>query len=917
MIPSRRLHLASAAASILLVLLLLVALLPPSAVGQGDRVEQLMAQLTEEEKVGQLFLVTFPGSDVGARSDVGQLIQRYKVGGVMLQSSSRNFLNGADTPRQVASMTGSLQALAEAASRDTSIYVPLFIAVDHEGDGYPYTHIRGGLTPLPNNMALGATWNEANAEIVGEIVGQELRALGVNMLLGPSVDVLERPRPGLRGDMGTRTFGGEARWVGKLGRAYIQGVHWGSGGRVATVTKHFPGHGGSDRSPDEEVATVEKSLAELREVELVPFFAVTGGDSHSTTDALMSSHIRYRVFQGNVSQLTRPISFDPEGMKTLMALPEFANWRRQGVIVSDALGVRAVRRYYDPTEKSFPHKQIAKEAFLAGNDVLLLAEFGLTRNWSEQLKNIQEVITYFREEYKADPAFKTRVDEAVRRIMRLKLKLYPDPSIASVQVDASLATGRVGRSRGEVYGIARQAITLIYPRPEELKTRLPNPPSKEDDILIFTDARQVRECLEDDCLPFEPLPLTAVQDTLLQFYGPAATGQVDPARINSVSFAHLQLYLDDKLATAEEKSAMDNLLARADWVILAMLDVDPAGVPSSQAVKNLLGEHSNLLQGKRVIAIAYSAPYYLDATEISKLSAFFGVYSKTQPFIEASARALFGEFTPPGASPVDVDSIHYDLNVQVEPDPRQTIQLTLVEPQSGQSVLLNDTIKVRTGVIMDRNGHPVPDGTRVVFSLAYPDDNIFLSPQVGTTQDGVVGATFLAGHEGRLSITATSGAATNSEELVVTVYRPTPTPAPTSVLTTTVTPAASPTSTPTSTVPSTPVPRQARPADGADLLLATLSLILAGAVSYLLCRGHVRLLNARVRFVLLALAWGLGGYILYAIGLLRPGQLPWLRDTLTTLLSDRWEAPVVVFLCGLLALGPLFWERLTGQRRRT
>lgn len=906
-----------AALTISSVLVLLLSLVSPSAVSQGNEVDQLMAQLTVEEKVGQLFLVTFPGSDTGPNADVAELIQEYKVGGIVLLASNRNFLNEADTPRQVATMSSDLQALADAASHEqgrTGLYVPLFIAVDQEGDGFPYSRIRGGTTPLPNNMAIGATWSEDNTEKVGEIVGRELRAMGVNLLLGPSVDVLERPRPGLRGDMGTRTFGGEPRWVGKLGRAYVQGVHWGSSGRVATVTKHFPGHGGSDRSPDEEVATVEKSLAELREVELVPFFAVTQGDSHATTDALMSSHIRYRVFPGN-----RPISFDPEGMNTLLALPEFANWRRQGIIVSDALGVRAVRRYYDPTEQSFPHKQVAKEAFLAGNDVLLLSEFGLTKSWSEQLRNTQEAILYFREEYLLDPAFKARVDESVRRILGLKLKLYPDFSLSSVQIDPALAVDRVGRSQGEVYSMARQAITLIYPRPEELKTRLPGPPTKEDDILIFTDARQARECFEDDCPPFEPLPLTALQDTIVQFYGPSTTGQVDPARINSVSFAHLDLYLADQLGTEEEKTAMENLLSRADWVIFGMLDVDPVGVPSSEAVKRFLAERSDLLQGKQVVVIAYNAPYYLDATEISKLNAFFAVYSKTAPFIEASTRVLFGEFVPQGAPPVDVDGIHYDLSTQVEPDPSQMIQITLVEPQSGQSVTMMDTIRVRTGVIVDRNGQPVPDGTRVVFSLAYPDDAIYLPPQVGTTQDGIVEATFLAEREGLLSIIATSGGAQSSSAnpLTVTVYKPTPTPSPTVVMTTTVTPLPSPTSTPTHTVPIEPVPIQPRQADLGDLLFAAISVVLAGAASYLLCRGEVRLLNARVRFVLLTLAWGLGGYILYAVGLLRPGQLPWLRDTLTTLMGDRWEAPMVAFFFGLLALWPLVWERASGQRRRT
>ena len=57
-----------------------------------------------------------------------------------------------------------------------------------------------------------------------------------------------------------------------MGQAYIQGVHEGSQGMVATVAKHFPGHGGSDRLPDKEVSTVDKSLRELRRIELPPFF---------------------------------------------------------------------------------------------------------------------------------------------------------------------------------------------------------------------------------------------------------------------------------------------------------------------------------------------------------------------------------------------------------------------------------------------------------------------------------------------------------------------------------------------------------------------------------------------------------------------------------------------------------------------
>jgi hypothetical protein len=50
-------------------------------------------------------------------------------------------------------------------------------------------------------------------------------------------------------------------------------------------------------------------------------------------------------------------------------LPPLADWRQQGLIVCDSLGVMAVKSFYDPTLRSFPAKQIARDAPMAGNDV--------------------------------------------------------------------------------------------------------------------------------------------------------------------------------------------------------------------------------------------------------------------------------------------------------------------------------------------------------------------------------------------------------------------------------------------------------------------------------------------------------------------------------------------------------------------
>jgi beta-N-acetylhexosaminidase len=317
----------------------------------------------------------------------------------------------------------------------------LLIATNHEGDKAPYNQIRSQLTKVPNNMAIGATWQPQYAETVGEIVGQELSIIGINMLLGPSLDVLEEPAPYSPNDLGTRSFGGDPYWVGEMGQAYTRGVHNGSQNRMAVVAKHFPGIGSSDRPIDQEVPTVRKSQEQLKQIELAPFFAVTGGtdDSSARADALLATHIRYQGFQGNIRATTNPISFDPQALTTLMQLPQLASWRQEGgVIVSDALGVRAVERFYDDTQ-GFPHRRVAKDALLAGNDLLILAEFALgDAPYEQQLANIKNTILWFREKYETDQSFQQRVDEAVLRILQLKLRLYgEDFSADNVLTDAA------------------------------------------------------------------------------------------------------------------------------------------------------------------------------------------------------------------------------------------------------------------------------------------------------------------------------------------------------------------------------------------------------------------------------------------------------------------------------------------------
>ncbi|MBE2220198.1 MAG: hypothetical protein IAF02_01575, partial [Anaerolineae bacterium] len=762
-----------------------------------EQARQLLNAMSASERVGQVFLVPFVGDSAPVNSDIADLILNYHIGGVVLLTENDNITgydNLQNTPVQLAELNNDLQRLSLSGyttavlppepdengeipanttpepspiplptplpiSSRTSL--PLFIALSQEGDGPVYSEIFNGLNPLPNNMAVGATWNPENAAAAGRITGSELNAIGVNMLFGPVLDVLANPSTLDGNGLGTRAFGGDPYWVGLMGQAYTRGAHEGSNGRLAVIAKHFPGIGSSDRSLTEEIPTVRKTLAELQKVELAPFAAVTGGAAteEEAVDGLLTSHIRYQGFQGNIQTSTAPFSFDRQAISSLIALPGFADWyAKGGMIVSDALGVRAVERYYDDTEQEFPHRRVAKDAFLAGNDLLVLTDFALgDAPYEQQLENIQNTIRWFEELYETDPTFKQRLDEAVLRILKAKLRQFDqDFSEENVLVAVDVMGETVNQGETAVYDIAQQAVTLISPSPEQLLERLPSPPGPEDRIIIFTDMLQAQQC--SSCEPQAYIQVDALENQILSLYGPEASGQVQPEQIVSYSLADLAAFLaagsepivlptptavltatispennnPDLIGNGEtsltpEPTAtiipgylvQESFKEGADWIVFAMLEES-----NLEPVHEFLAQRHDLFRNSRLIAFSFNAPYFLDSTEISKLTAYYGVYSKVNAFIDAAARALFLELPLTGRSPVNIEGVSYQIRTQTNPNPNQVIELYIADnagvTQSPASdapleTAVGDTLHLQTGTITDYNGNPVPDGTLVQF----------------------------------------------------------------------------------------------------------------------------------------------------------------------------------------------------------
>ncbi len=250
----------------------------------------------------------------------------------------------------------------------------------------------------------------------------------------------------------------------------------------------------SDRLPEDEVSTVRKSIEELKQIEFVPFFTVTGNavSPESTVDGLLVSHIRYQGFQGNIRATTRPISFDPQALKQILALPEFATWYSEGgLMVSDDLGTQAVSEFYS-SGGQFIARTAARDAFLAGNDLLYLGNIK-SSDAPDTYITTMRIMDFFAQKYREDPAFAQRVDSSVERILSAKLGLYGNFVIPNVVVPVN-PLADLGTATDVTFDVARNSATLISPDLQDLAAVMPLPPQSNERMVFITDTTNVKQC---------------------------------------------------------------------------------------------------------------------------------------------------------------------------------------------------------------------------------------------------------------------------------------------------------------------------------------------------------------------------------------------------------------------------------------
>jgi beta-N-acetylhexosaminidase len=336
------------------------------------RIDELLATMTIEQKVGQRFMTWIPGTGNSERA--AALIEQAHVGGVIITE------HNVESHQQVKDLIGDLQRMAQAASPA----VPLFIATDQEGG--TVTRVRlPELTLFPAPTYQGVHADTDYVEAAAYVTGVELRRLGVNMNLAPLLDLYGEADGTVIND---RSYGADSGSVSDFARAYVRGANRAG---VIAVAKHFPGHGVTTTDSHDRLPVVRLTRSERSSI-LAPFIAAIDAG----IDALMAAHILYEDLDPNL-----PASVSPAIVTGLL--------REQlafgGVVLTDAIEIR------EPVP-ALTEPDIVRNSFEAGADIILAARA------RDVLPLIQEGIRLVGSGMESEE----RLDESVRRILRVKLQ---------------------------------------------------------------------------------------------------------------------------------------------------------------------------------------------------------------------------------------------------------------------------------------------------------------------------------------------------------------------------------------------------------------------------------------------------------------------------------------------------------------
>jgi beta-N-acetylhexosaminidase len=348
--------------------------------------DSYIADMSLDQELGQLFIGAFSGTDYNASN--AEMVEQQGIGGMLLYTVN---------------MTGKAQTSQLIATAQAHAQIPMLVMTDEEG-GY-VDRLQQFYGWRPTATEIGATNNRSYAEQQGNKAGQDMAALGFNADFAPDVDVQQIAGP----DQITRTFGTTPQQVTTMAGAWMTGMQ--SAG-VAVCLKHFPGLGDATTDAHKDLPVINETEAQIEDFDLAPYRSLIATGQVQmimATDLLMPA-----------LDPTMPAELSPKIITGVLRDELGYN----GVVVTDALYMQGVLDRYSMA-------QAAALAIEAGDDLLVGAfnayQLGLMRQALKQALASGHLT-------------RARIDESVRRILMLKMRMGILPIPTAVQVVAPIGS---------------------------------------------------------------------------------------------------------------------------------------------------------------------------------------------------------------------------------------------------------------------------------------------------------------------------------------------------------------------------------------------------------------------------------------------------------------------------------------------
>ena len=334
-----------------------------------DKIDDIMSGMSLEEKIGQMLVVTFNGTDMN--DSLRSLMQDVKPGGIILMGDNYS------TVSRTKKLISEFKSLSS---------VPLIVSTDQEGGRVQRMQKITDVKPtyITDMYSLGNTKDETLAYQVGKVMALEMRTLGINVDNAPVLDVYSNPNNTVIGD---RSFGSDVNLVSRMGLSLAKGLE--DNGVIPTF-KHFPGHGDTETDSHSALPIINKSYEELSNLELMPFkSAIANG-----AKIIMTAHIALPDITGD----NTPASLSKKILTDILR----DDLGYDGLIITDGLNMKALTDNYS-------NEDIYLKAVDAGVDLLLMP------------KDPELAIKTIKDNFSED-----RIDESVRRILEFKYNYLTD-----------------------------------------------------------------------------------------------------------------------------------------------------------------------------------------------------------------------------------------------------------------------------------------------------------------------------------------------------------------------------------------------------------------------------------------------------------------------------------------------------------